>query len=149
MLDRIVVAVDGSPACKASLDHAAELTRRCDAGLTGLFVLDNQWGDFIGSDWQSSAGARQAFLDQMRREQEGQAELARRQFLSAAAGVEGARFVLRVGDPLAVILEVANAADTDLLVLSRRVFTVAGRPSLKGLAASVAKQARQPLMLLP
>jgi nucleotide-binding universal stress UspA family protein len=149
MLERIVVAVDGSPACGESLDHAVEMARRCDAALTGLFVLDNQWADFIGNDWQSAASARQAFLDQMRREQEGQAESARGQFFAAATGIEGLRFVVRVGDPSTVMLEIANAPDTDLLILSRRVFAVAGRPSLKGLAASLAKQARRPLMLLP
>ena len=149
MLERIVVAVDGSPACGESLEHAFELAHRWDAALTGLFVLDNQWADFIGNDWQSAAGARQDFLDQMRREQEGQAELARKQFLAAAARLEGARFVVRVGDPLAVLLKAAEAPDTNLLIVSRRVFAVAGRPSLKGLAASLAKQTRRPLMLFP
>jgi nucleotide-binding universal stress UspA family protein len=149
MLRHLVVAVDGSPACGESLAHAVELARRCDAALTGLFVLDNQWADFIGNDWQSSAGARQGFLDQMRREQEGQAERARVQFLSAAEGLAQAGFRERVGDPLAVLREVADAQDTDLLILSRRVFAVAGRPSLKGLAASLARLAGRPLMLLP
>lgn len=149
MLERIVVAVDGSPTCGEALAHAVELARRCEAALTGLFVLDNQWADFIGNDWQSAAGARQGFLDQMRKEQEGQAEGARGQFLAAAGGLEGARFLVRVGDPQAVLLEVAAAPETGLLILSRQVFAVAGRPSLKGLAASLAKQARQPLLLLP
>ena len=149
MLERIVVAVDGSPACGEPLEHALILARRCEAALSGLFVLDNQWADFIGNDWQSAAGARQGFLDQMRREQEGQAELAQAQFLAAANGIKQARFMVRVGDPLAVLREVADAPDTDLLILSRRVFAVAGRPSLKGLAASLAKRAGRPLMLLP
>ncbi len=149
MLERIVVAVDGSPACGESLHHAAELARRCDAAMTGLFVLDNQWADFIGNDWQSAAGARQGFLDQMRQEQEGQAELAQEQFRTAANELEQARFLVRVGDPLTVLREVANAPDTDLLILSRRVFAVAGRPSLKGLAKSLATQTDRPLMLLP
>jgi nucleotide-binding universal stress UspA family protein len=149
MLERIVVAVDGSPACGESLGRAVELARGCDAALTGLFVIDNQWADFIGNDWQSAAGARQDFLDQMRREQEGQAELARQQFLAVAGGLESARFAVRVGDPLAVLLEIAEAPDTDLLVVFRGVFAIAGRPSLKGLATSLAKQARRPLMLFP
>jgi nucleotide-binding universal stress UspA family protein len=149
MLGRIVVAVDGSPACGEPLDHAVGLARRCEAALTGLFVLDNQWADFIGNDWQSAAGARQGFLDQMRAEQEGQAELARVQFLEAAGGLPQARFRVRVGDPLAVLLEAAGAPATDLLIASRRVFAVAGRPSLKGLATALAKRARRPVMLFP
>jgi nucleotide-binding universal stress UspA family protein len=149
MLERIVVAVDGSPTCGEALAHAVELARRCDAALTGLFVLDNQWADFIGNDWQSSAGARQGFLDQMRREQERQAALAREQFCAATVGIEAAPFLVRVGDPLAVLREIAEAPDTDLLILSRRVFAVAGRPSLKGLAATLARQGGRPLMLLP
>jgi len=149
MLGHIVVAVDGSPACGEPLHQALDLARRYGAALTGLFVLDNQWADFIGNDWQSAAGARQGFLDQMRREQESQAEQARQQFLAATEGLARAQFRVRVGDPVAVLLEVANAAATDLLVVSRRAFAVAGRPSLRGLATALAKKARQPLLLVP
>ena len=149
MLGHIVVVVDGSPACGEPLDHALELARRCDAALTGLFVLDNQWADFIGNDWQSSAGARQGFLDQMRKEQEAQAERARSQFLAATGGLGRSRFLVRVGDPLAVLLETASAPDTDLLLVSRRAFAVAGRPSLRGLTTALARKADRPLLLFP
>lgn len=148
MLERLVVAVDGSAATGESLDHAVQLARGCNAALTGLFVLDNQWADFIGNDWQSAAGARQGFLDQMLREQEHQAAAARQQFQRATEDLREARFLLRVGDPLTVMLEIAQAPETDLLIFSRRVFANAGRPSLKGMAASLVKRARRPLLLL-
>ena len=149
MLRNILVAVDGSPASGEPLAHAVELARRCDAALTGLFIIDNQWADFIGNDWQSAAGARQGFLDYMAQEQEGQSLKARGQFLAAVEGLPGTEFLVRVGDPQAVLLEAAQVPATDLLILSRRVFAVAGRPSLKGLAAHLAKRAGRPLMVLP
>jgi hypothetical protein len=84
----------------------------------------------------------------MRREQEAQAELARAQVESALAGIDGARFELRVGDPTRMLLGLARDPDTELLVLSRRVFAVAGRPSLRGLARALAEGATRPLLLM-
>ena len=79
----IVVAVDGSEASQEAVDHAVNMARHGKAALTGIFILDAQWPDFIGNDWQSSKGARQGFLDHIRIEQEAQADAARAQFESA------------------------------------------------------------------
>lgn len=146
---RILVAVDGSPACAAALGHAVWLARQGDGALTGLFVLDADWADFIGSDWQSSSGARQGFLDYVGHEQEGQAQAARAQFETAAAGLRGARFLVLAGDPASVLLERLASPDTDLLIFARRTFQVSGRPSLKTLAARLAKRGTGALLLMP
>jgi nucleotide-binding universal stress UspA family protein len=146
---RIVVAVDGSASSQEALDGAARLARQERSILTGIFVIDSEWADFIGNDWQSAGQARQGFLDYVRREQDQQAEAARRQFESAAQGLEGASFSLRVGDPASVLMELAGAATTGLLVLSRRVFQVSGRPSLKTLGRDLATRALQPVLLFP
>lgn len=149
MFNNIVVAVDGSSASQEAVNHAVVMARHSNAALTGIFILDSQWPDFIGNDWQSSAGARQGFLDHIRREQEEQADAARAQFESLACGLERATFCVLAGDPADVLIEQANSVTTDLLITSRRIFQVSGRPSLKALGANLARKALRPVLLLP
>jgi nucleotide-binding universal stress UspA family protein len=145
----IVVAVDGSEASQGALNHAVELARQRNTPLTGIFIIDTQWADYIGNDWQSSKGSRQGFLDYIRKEQEEQAEAARIQFEQATQGMKQASFLVHAGDPTDVMIEQASSEDTEILVAGRRVFQVSGRPSLKSLAATLAKKASRPLLLFP
>ena len=145
----IVVAVDGSEASQGALDHAVNLARHSNTALTGIFVIDSQWADFIDNDWQSAKGARQGFLDHIREEQEQQAAAARAQFVEATRGMEQASFSVHAGDPTEVLVEQASSVNTGILVAGRRVFQVSGRPSLKALAATLAKKASRPLLLFP
>jgi nucleotide-binding universal stress UspA family protein len=145
----IVVAVDGSEASQGALNHAVELARQRNTPLTGFFIIDTQWADFIGNDWQSSKGSRQGFLDYIRKEQQDQAEAARSQFEQATHGMAQASFSVHAGDPTEVLVEQASSEDTGILVAGRRVFQVSGRPSLKALAATLAKKASRPLILFP
>ncbi len=149
MFGNIVVAVDGSEASQEAVDHAVNMARHSKAALTGIFILDSQWPDFIGNDWQSSQGARQGFLDHIRQEQEQQADAARAQFESASSGLERAHFCVHAGDPTDVLVEQANLPETGLLITSRRVFQVSGRPSLKALGTTLARKALHPILLLP
>ena len=146
---RILVAVDGSEACAAALDHAVRLAGLYGCELVGLHVLDSGWPDFIGNDWQSSRGARQGFLDHVRREYEEQAEAARRQFELAAAGLAGARFQVLTGDPVSVLAAQIGDAGAKLLVFGRRTFQVCGRPSLNIAATTLARQCSRAVLLLP
>lgn len=148
-LSRIVVAVDGSEASQGALEHAVLMARQSNAALAGVFVIDSQWPDYIGNDWQSSKGARQGFLDYVRREQETQAASARVQFENAASGLPQASFSVLAGDPTEVLTAEANSDATDLLVVGRRVFQVSGRPSLKSLGSTLARKASRPILLLP
>jgi nucleotide-binding universal stress UspA family protein len=147
--NNIVVAVDGSEASREALDHAVELARQSKSALTGFFVVDSQWPDFIGNDWQSARGARQGFLDYVREEQERQAESARQQFENAVKGIVESIFLVLSGDPTEVLITKANAVDTGLLVLGRRIFQVSGRPSLRSLGVRLVAKATRPLMLFP
>ncbi len=145
----IVVAVDGSEASQSALDHAVNLARQSNMTLTGIFIIDTQWADFIDNDWQSAKGARQGFLDYIRKEQEEQAEAARAQFAHATQGMGQISFSVHAGDPTEVLVEQASSENTGILVAGRRVFQVSGRPSLKSLAATLAKKASRPLLLFP
>ncbi len=147
--DNIIVAVDGSEASQEALNHAVGLARQSNTPLTGIFIIDTQWADYIGNDWQSSKGARQGFLDYIRKEQENQAEAARTQFEQATQGMEHSSFTVHAGDPTEVLIEQASSGNTGMLVAGRRVFQVSGRPSLKSLAATLAKKASRPLLLFP
>jgi len=125
------------------------MARLSKSALAGFFVLDSQWPDFIGNDWQSARGSRQGFLDYIREEQEQQAETARRQFEAAARGIENSGFSILAGDPTEVLITKANAADTGLLIVGQRIFQVSGRPSLRSLGRRLIAKATRPVMLFP
>lgn len=144
-----MVAVDGSAASQEALNHAVHLARQSQAALTGVFVIDAGWPDYIGNDWQSSKGARQGFLDYIQEEQEQQVEAARDQFERAALGLPAASFSVLAGDPVEVVIRLAREPSDDLFVLNQRVFQVSGRPSLKSLGRRLAKKAQRPYLLFP
>jgi len=147
--ENIVVAVDGSDASQEALNYAVELARQSNSALTGLFIIDGGWSDYIGNDWQSPQNVRQEFLDYIRKEQEQQAEAARQQFAIAADDIKDSSFSILGGDPVDMLITTANAADTGLLVVGQRVFQVSGRPSLRSLSKRLAAKATRPLMLFP
>ncbi|HOT11387.1 MAG TPA: universal stress protein [Polyangiaceae bacterium] len=141
--------MDGSDASQTALEQAVWLARHANAVLTGFYILDTGWADFIGNDWQSSDGARRGFLDHIGKEQTSQAELARLQFETAVQGLAQAQFIVLTGDPIRVLVERLNDPRSDLLVFGRKTFQVSGRPSLKTAAQSLVKQGRKPVLLLP
>jgi len=149
LLRQIVVAVDGSESSQEALNFAVELAGQSYAALTGVFVIDGGWPDYIGNDWQSSKGARQQFLDYIRIEQEQQSEVARLQFEKAAEIIDKRCFTILAGDPTEVLISKANAIDTDVLVVSQRIFQVSGRPGLRMLGKRLAAKATRPLTLFP
>lgn len=142
MRGAIAVAVDGSPASEAALDHAVRLARSEGRQLCGIFVLDTGWADFIGSDWQSAAGARQGFLDYVRAQLEAQADTARAQFAAATRDHEGARFAVIPGEPLDTLCALMARGEAETLVAGREVFQVCGRPSVRTLARDLARRVR-------
>lgn len=146
---RIIVAVDGSEASTAALTEAVNLACQRQLALTGVFIIDGNWPDYIGNDWQSAKGARQGFLDYIREEQEAQARAAQEQFTQATAQLNDTAFDVLAGDPTTVLTDIACGPQTEMLITSKRVFQVSGRPSLKALAKTLTKRATQPLLLMP
>jgi nucleotide-binding universal stress UspA family protein len=149
LFNRIVAVVDGSAASQPVVDGTVALAGRFGCELAGIFVIDDGWPDYIGNDWQSTEGVRQEFLDHVGREQEAQAAKARAQFAAATASLPRSSFKVIVGDPIATVAALASDPATGLLAVSRRVFQVSGRPSLKSMARTLAAKATQPLLLLP
>ena len=149
MFDRIVAVIDGSAVSEPVIDKAAVLAGQFDCELAGIFIIDAGWRDYIGNDWQSAKGARQGFLDYVRREQEEQAEKAHAQFVAATAHLPRSSFETLGGDPVPTVVALANDPATGLLVVSRRVFQVSGRPSLKFMASTLARKSIRPLLLMP
>jgi nucleotide-binding universal stress UspA family protein len=145
----IVVAVDGSEASQEALNHAVDLARQSQSPLTGLFVIDSGWPDFIGNDWQSSCNSRLGFLDYIYAEQQQQADAAARQFAVATQTGTDCRFLVLAGDPLDILREQIQNGEAELLILGRRSFQVSGRPSIKRLARELAANPRIPVMLFP
>lgn len=144
----VAVAVDGSEASRGALEHALRLARERNCAMKGIFVLDSGWADFIGNDWQSSRNARQGFLDYVLEQQQRQAEEARRQFESAAAGLPDAHFAVVTGDPCDALCEMMARNEADTLVAGREVFQVCGRPSLKNLARDLPRRIAQPVVIV-
>jgi hypothetical protein len=116
--------------------------------VTGIFVLDTGWADYIGSDWQSAAGARQGFLDYVRKQLETQAEAAREQFAQATTGVINTRFSVIPGDPVNALVEMMAMGEAEMLVAGPDVFQVCGRPSLKTLKRDLLKRIKQPVIIV-
>ena len=144
----IVVAVDGTEASALALARARELAAQQSRPLTGVFVIDAGWADFIGNDWQSSRNARQGFLDYVRGDQERHSECARIQFAEVCAGTPDASFRIVAGEPLDALAEFVEHEDAAALVMGRDSFTACGRPSAKRLGKLLARRLRQPVYVI-
>ena len=148
MTSRIAVTVDGTSECESALQRAVDMARLQGAALTGVFVVDSAWADFIGNDWQSSRNARQGFLDYMREEQLRQAAMAEEQFRAATSDIANAQFTLLEGDPADALVRMMDSSDVDVLVAGKTVFRACGRPSAKALPGILSRKVRQPLLLV-
>lgn len=144
----IAVAIDGSEASAPALAFAIDLAQREGKQLSGVFVLDTGWADFIGNDWQSSRNARQGFLDYVLEELQKQAELARDQFAVATSALPGACFISLPGVPAEALCEMMGRDEFSALVLGPETFQCCGRPSAKRLVKDLRKKVRQPLYVV-
>ncbi len=135
---KILVALDSSV---KTVDEAVKVAREKNGSLTGLFILDATWNEYIGHDWLSGSNARAGFLDYVKNEETLEAERALREFESRAAGVEHESKTAAGRVPDEICRELAEGYD--LLIMSypfRRGLEVVRDPLpkiLKGSSCSV------------
>jgi nucleotide-binding universal stress UspA family protein len=144
----VAVAVDGTEASRTALEYAIAMALEQDVSLTGVFVIDNGWADFIGSDWQSSRNARQGFLDYILADQQHHAHMAEEQFSRAASVLPNREFIVLVGTPADALCEFMEHGANEALVVGRCVYQSCGRPSISRLSRSLARRLTTPLYLV-
>lgn len=148
MSSGVAVAVDGTEASQTALETAVSMALDREVALTGVFVIDNGWADFIGSDWQSSRNARQGFLDYILADQQHHAHMAREQFLRAAAELPDSDFVVLVGTPADALYEFMEHKRAEALVVGRSVYQSCGRPSVARLSRCLARKLTMPVYIV-
>jgi nucleotide-binding universal stress UspA family protein len=150
---RIVVALDSSPASRAALEAAGRLAARLHAELVGLFVEDvnllrlaklslaSHYSLSSGSDMRLDTPALESQFRAL-------AERAREALETLAA-----RLAVHVSFHVArgsVTTELLSAtAEGDLLILGRAGHSLVRRERLGGTARSAAREAPGPVLLLP
>ena len=111
---KILLALDS---CEKTMEEAVKTAREKNAFLTGIFVLDATWNEYIGHDWLSGSNARAGFLDYVKNEEQLEAERAVQAFETCAAGVPHEAKVVPGRVPEEICRELA-AGGYDLLIMS-------------------------------
>lgn len=126
MINRILVAVDGSDTSRRALAAAADMAGKYDAELVLLYVIrDMQIPESVQTmaDMETFKGTRLSAMQLI-----GQQILEECEKLVAPAGLKKIKTEVRPGDPAGVILHYADEADIDLIVMGSR-----GLGSLEGM----------------
>ena len=110
---RILLALDDT--VKAS-KFALDLTKKYNAELMVLFVLDATWNVYVGHDWLSGSNSRADFLDWIQEEESKAADSALTAFVALAGDI---RYTARLatGDVQQQILDESRKG-YDLLIMS-------------------------------
>jgi len=115
MYERILLATDGSVASREAAAHAIDLAASNDAALHALFVVDEAvYSAYSGDEYVDEAEGPEHGL-----EEHGEETLAALRQRADERGVETVD-VMRHGDPAEVIVDYAEEADADLLVLGTK-----------------------------
>lgn len=77
----ILLVIDEYP---GAAEAALGLARERGASLTALFVLDNTWNEYLGSDWLSGSNSRGGFLAWVRDQEFAAEEMAETLFRNLA-----------------------------------------------------------------
>lgn len=112
MYDDILLATDGTVASENAASHAIELAATHDANLHVVYVVDESvYTAYSGDEYVDEAEGPEHGLEEAGEEA---LDAVRKQ--AAAAGVD-VMDELRHGDPAETIIDYADEADADLLVL--------------------------------
>jgi len=105
---KILLALDSS---EKAIDEAIKLAREKSAFLTGIFVLDSTWNEYIGHDWLSGSNARAGFLDYVKNEEDLEAKHVIEKFEVRAAGIPHESKTVAGRVPDAISRELATGYD--------------------------------------
>lgn len=146
MYERILVAVDGSPASARAVAHAIAITKAFDARLRILHVVDMGWlalGPELAVDTHRLADARRTA---------GEKDLAVALEQARAAGVSAETALVETGAPgqrlAGQIVDEAQAWSADLIVLGTHGRGGAERLFLGSIAEGVARRSSVPVLLV-
>lgn len=109
---KILLALDSS---LRFMDEAVRLAREKQAHLTGLFIMDATWNEFIGHDWLSGSNARAGFLNYIQDEEKLEAQRVIMNFEEVAADVPHSNRVTAGRVPDEICRELAQGYDLLLL----------------------------------
>ncbi|GAD52607.1 hypotheical conserved protein [Halarchaeum acidiphilum MH1-52-1] len=112
MYDDILLATDGTIASENAASHAIELAETHDADLHVLYVVDEDvYSAYSGDEYVDEAEGPEHGL-----EESGEEAIEAVREAASATGVD-VRGELRHGDPAKTIVDYADEADADLVVL--------------------------------
>ena len=115
MYDRILLSTDGGVASEAAEAHAIDLAATHDAELHVLFVVDESViNAYSGDEYVDEAEGPEHGLEEL-----GEEAIAEIRAAAADAGVDVVEEI-RHGQPSDVIVDYADDADVDLLVLGTK-----------------------------
>jgi len=118
MINRILVAVDGSDTSRRALSMAADMAQKYDAELVLLYVIrDMQIPDSVQkmADMDTFMGTRLSAMQMI-----GQQILEECEEMVTLTGIRKIKTEVRPGDPAGAILHYADEASIDLIVMGSR-----------------------------
>ena len=145
MFKIILVALDGSDHAQRALKMAAKLAARCDAELVMVHAL--QTGS-LRTDYEAvvSDSVRDAYL-KIGQEQ-ADAIFSRAAKKAHNLGVTKIKPVMKVGDPVKVVLKAAKKQDAELVVVGTRGLTGLRELALGSVAHKLTSMAHCPVMVV-
>lgn len=139
-MERIVVAVDDSPAALRAVNVAISLARATGATLVAMTVLQDHTLDERISAASASVGGRRILA--------ANAVLRHVQQLADAAGVP-VETVQLSGSPAAEVLAEARRSNADLIVVARASHRAVGIPHVGSEALRIVEFADVPVLVVP
>ena len=139
-MDRVLIAIDGSPSAQEALDFGLELAAEQDAVVT--FVLVVPALDVVPV---SAFGAMGATVHRATREELEPLDRARAQ--AEEAGVAAHTRLLR-GDPADEIVAFADVIDADLIVVGSRGHGAVTSALIGSVSRGVLRESRRPVLIV-
>ena len=138
-LKLILIPTDFSPGAEPALDWATTLAELTNADITLLHVFDFVTPALAGAMAEAGAWVDDQIIERAR--EEANAAMAR-----VAAGLPGAKTLLRDGTPSAVILEVAEEVHADIIVMGTHGHRGLAHVLLGSVAEHVVRSSRIPVL---